>query len=113
MSTFVKESAAGTSRQPARPPAAFDAAKYEAMLDESDLSEAQKREFLETLWQIMVQFVDLGFGVHPLQSIPSDGQRRAISLDALLAGMVNSGLSKTENDAASRPHRAKGGKEES
>ena len=40
---------------------------YAAMLDESDWTEDQKRELVETLWSIVVAFVDLGFGVHPAQ----------------------------------------------
>ena len=42
---------------------------YGKYLDESDLSDTEKREFLETLWSIVVSFVDLGFGVHPLQQV--------------------------------------------
>jgi len=42
---------------------------YGKYLDESDLSDAEKHEFLETLWSIVVSFVDLGFGVHPLQQV--------------------------------------------
>jgi len=45
----------------------LDHALYERYLDESDLSEEQKQEFLQTLWNIIVSFVDLGFEVHPLQ----------------------------------------------
>lgn len=33
------------------------------------MSEAEKEEFLQALWQIIVSFVDLGFGVHPLQEV--------------------------------------------
>ena len=40
---------------------------YGKYLDESDLSDAEKREFLETIWSIVVSAVDLGFGVHPVQ----------------------------------------------
>ena len=42
---------------------------YEHYLAECDLTEDQKREFLETLWSIIVGFVDLGFGVHPVQQV--------------------------------------------
>lgn len=45
----------------------LDFARYEAMLDDPDLSEEQRLEFLETLWSIIVSFVDLGYGVHPMQ----------------------------------------------
>jgi len=40
---------------------------YGKYLEESDLSDAEKREFLETLLAIVVSAVDLGFGVHPVQ----------------------------------------------
>ena len=39
-----------------------DLEKYRHHLDEFDLTEEQKQELLITLWQIMTQFVDLGFG---------------------------------------------------
>lgn len=45
---------------------------YGKYLDESDMSDAEKREFLETLWSIVVSFVDLGFGVHPLQQVTNN-----------------------------------------
>ncbi len=47
----------------------IDYALYEHHLENSDLTEDQKREFLDTLWNIIVNFVDLGFGVHPLQHV--------------------------------------------
>lgn len=40
---------------------------YAKFLEDSEMNEAQKRELIESLWNIIVQFVDLGFGVHPLQ----------------------------------------------
>jgi len=48
-------------------PLTLDFAAYAPYLEECDMSEQQKREFLETLWSIMLSFVDLGFGVHPIQ----------------------------------------------
>ncbi|MGD1923369.1 MAG: hypothetical protein ACFB03_04160 [Paracoccaceae bacterium] len=42
-------------------------AKYQHFLDKADISEDQKAEFLANFWQIVVAFVDLGFGVHPVQ----------------------------------------------
>ena len=46
-----------------------DWSRYEQYLEDVDLPEAAKQEFLETLWSIIVTFVDLGFGIHPLQQI--------------------------------------------
>ena len=44
-----------------------DYEKYAHFLDDSELTEQQKQEFLQTLWNIIVEFVSLGFDVHPLQ----------------------------------------------
>jgi len=53
--------------QDTRPALTLDVALYEGYLEDSDLTEDQRRDFLEALWSILVGFVDLGFGVHPLQ----------------------------------------------
>ncbi len=47
----------------------FDYSAYAAYLSDTELSEDQKQEFLLTLWNLLLTFVDLGFGVHPLQQI--------------------------------------------
>ena len=52
---------------PARPVLTINWARYQKMLEESDINDAEKQEFLETLWNIIVAFVDLGYGIHPLQ----------------------------------------------
>ena len=46
-----------------------DVEKYQAFLDGSDMTDAQKEEFLQGMWSIIVSFVELGFGVHPLQEV--------------------------------------------
>jgi len=50
-----------------KPAITVDYEKYAHLLDDPDLSEDQKREFLQAVWNIIVGFVDLGFGVHPVQ----------------------------------------------
>jgi hypothetical protein len=50
-----------------RPVLTLDVSLYETYLAEGGLDEEQKREFLEALWTIIVGFVDLGFGIHPVQ----------------------------------------------
>ena len=45
----------------------LDYALYESYLEDSEWTDAQKREFLETMWSIIVQFVDFGIGIHPVQ----------------------------------------------
>lgn len=63
----------------AAPPAlGIDYACYEQYLAESGWNDAQKKAFLDTLWSIIVAFVDLGFGVHPIQQVggqPGDPMR--------------------------------------
>ncbi len=44
-----------------------DIEKYQAWLDDPDLSEADKEQIIQLLWQIIMCFVDLGFEVAPLQ----------------------------------------------
>lgn len=53
---------------PAPPKALLlDVKRYEAYLANSDLSDQDREEFLQALWSIVVEFVALGWGVHPLQ----------------------------------------------
>jgi hypothetical protein len=51
----------------ARPTLTIDVARYQEYLDGSDLTPEQKEEFLRAVWSIVVTFVELGYGVHPLQ----------------------------------------------
>lgn len=53
----------------ARPVIRVDVEKYQAFLDSADMTDAQKEEFLQSLWFIIVSFVEHGFGVHPLQEV--------------------------------------------
>ena len=46
----------------------LDVEKYEQYLAESDMTEAEKQEFLAALWDIIVSFVDMGFGIEPTQT---------------------------------------------
>lgn len=45
----------------------LDSAHYQQFLDDADITDAQKRELIETLWTIVIQFVDLGFGIEATQ----------------------------------------------
>lgn len=47
----------------------IDIERYQSYLDSADMSEADKRLFIEALWSIIMNFVDLGFGIHPLQEV--------------------------------------------
>ena len=56
-----------TEHPSALPSIGIDWDFYMQLLSESDAPDEQKRELIETLWNIVVAFVDLGFGVHPVQ----------------------------------------------
>lgn len=49
------------------PTLTIDVELYHHYLDNSGLSEAQKIEFLETLWDVVCEFAMMGFNVHPVQ----------------------------------------------
>lgn len=50
---------------------AFNASKYREHVDDLDLTEEEKLDFLQTVWSIMVAFVDLGFRVDSVTQILS------------------------------------------
>jgi len=51
----------------AEPEVTVNFANYREFLAEMDMTEAQKEEFLQALWDIVTGFVELGFGTHPVQ----------------------------------------------
>jgi hypothetical protein len=55
-----------------KPTLTLDMELYQHYLDDSDLSDAEKAELLETLWSIICEFVRLGFGVHPVQQVTQE-----------------------------------------
>ena len=63
---------------------------YGAYLENSDLSEAQQRDFIETLWSIVVSFVDLGFGIHPIQQALEQPPTQNTASPCGLNGELNS-----------------------
>lgn len=54
---------------PPRPSLSIDWEVYAAMLEDSDMPLDQQRELIETLWSIVVAFVDLGFDLNPVAQI--------------------------------------------
>lgn len=47
----------------------IDVEKYQAYLDDPDLSDDQKEQIVLAVFQIMSAFVQLGYGIHPLQEV--------------------------------------------
>ena len=64
---MTKVSSEVTKSKAGSPTLSIDWELYGKYLEESDLSDAEKREFLKTIWAIVVSAVDLGFGMHPVQ----------------------------------------------
>ena len=94
----------------------LDVARYEGFLAASDLTEDERREFLEALWTIIVSFVDLGFGVHPLQQVGLDvacGQNplKPDLAESVAANVVGSFSSMTQDDATQEARAGRNPKE--
>ncbi len=64
----------------------LDVEYYQSFLDDVDISGEQKQELIETLWNIVVQFVDLGFGIHPLQQAKAGDNEQTQRALAKLVG---------------------------
>lgn len=88
----------------ARPVLTVDVKKYEALLDDPDLSDAQKEEFLRALWSVVVTFVELGFGVHPLQEVcGQDSGMAFLSAKEAFDQVKSNELVETQDDRDSGP----------
>ncbi len=70
---------------------------YGKHLEESDLSDAEKREFLETIWSIVVSAVDLGFGVHPVQQATGNICEQQVEIAKFIAEQSASVLPSPKN----------------
>ncbi|MEM8575711.1 MAG: hypothetical protein AAGF48_13895 [Pseudomonadota bacterium] len=68
----------------------IDVERYQAYLDDPALSPAQKEQIIEALWSIMVHFVELGFGVHPIQQACGQLGETCVAADAASKDMLHS-----------------------
>ncbi|WP_317054528.1 hypothetical protein [Roseovarius rhodophyticola] len=57
----------------APPTLTIDWDAYLPFFEDEDISEEEKRELIEILWSITLSFVDLGFGLNPVQQICGEG----------------------------------------
>lgn len=83
----------------------FDPAPYMHYLNDADLNDAQKAELLETLWQIMVHFVDLGIGISPIQEVLDKSENQKSPLEAGFSAVVKS-TKNTTNKQKKKPRPA-------
>lgn len=83
-----------------------DYEKYLHFLEDADISDQDKREFLQTLCGIICEFVSLGFGVHPVQQAQKPcGKREEISAKPSLTApngveLRGKAIAKSIDDAA-------------
>ncbi len=59
----------------------IDVDYYKSYLDDMDIPEEQKRELVETIFSIVLQFVDLGFGIAPVQQAMNEGQKESKTIE--------------------------------
>ncbi|MFK7944157.1 MAG: hypothetical protein AB8B85_14765, partial [Paracoccaceae bacterium] len=73
----------------------------------SGASEAEKRELIETLWTIVMSFVDLGCEVSEGSAIGGDKESCGQNIDltaALRAAVLNSQISSSQDSRRQVPH---------
>lgn len=81
----------------------FDVAKYLGYVEGEDMSDAEAKALLEAIWQIVVAFVDLGFGLHPVQQTmdKSNKLKRSEDSDVVSLGSVHSDNNTIESEERS------------
>lgn len=75
-----------------------DYERYQHYLDNSDLSDEEKQQVIQALWDVIVNFVDLGIGVHPLQqtganNVDNSNVKQA-TFQAAFEGVANNQITK-------------------
>jgi hypothetical protein len=79
----------------------FDPAAFAHFVVDFDLTEDQRTELLQTLWVIMVGFVDLGFHIHPVQQACAAAGETALAPDsgAVLLSRISSKFNRKNSGA--------------
>ncbi|MEM6381319.1 MAG: hypothetical protein AAF739_01485 [Pseudomonadota bacterium] len=77
----------------------LDVDRYQALLDYPELTEDQRTQFLVTLWSIMVQLVDWGYGIHPVQQVPGSDAGDLAGSEALIASLFEDVASPETSDS--------------
>lgn len=94
----------------------FDYDLYAHYMDDEDLTEGEKREFMRSLWNLIVEFMSLGYEIHPLQQAqeacgklsksrtnpPDAGADRVQSRDQFLSNDFNDAADGKSPEAAER-----------
>jgi len=85
----------------------FNAQDYVAYVDDMDLTQEEAETLLRALWDIMMAFVDMGFGIHPVQEKAGDKNAETLKNTGLSAQSVlysdHSSLIENTKTARGRP----------
>ncbi|MEO0569529.1 MAG: hypothetical protein AAF066_17485 [Pseudomonadota bacterium] len=84
--------------------------EYLPYLENEDIPDIQKRILIESLWSIMLSFVDMGFGLSPHQGL---GENPDPKLAKSIADMVSSDQPKKTNNKKAAASFGKAAGEES
>lgn len=98
---------------PKLPSLTIDWELYASYLEDSDLTDDQKRDFIEALWGIVVAFVDLGFGTHPVQQACAQGSEKALISDADLLKLLETSTDSDNQNKGDEDDASPSAKEES
>lgn len=69
-------------KKSSRPTLSVDVDYFQTYLDDADIPDSKKRELVETVWNISVSFVDLGFGLNPVQQATQEKPKHAPELNS-------------------------------
>ena len=81
----------------APPTLTIDWDAYLPFFEDENISEEEKHELIEALWSIVVSFVDLGFGVHPVQQACGKSDDPLSDTPPDLLSLIQSELSEQED----------------
>lgn len=84
-----------------KPTLLLDIDKYQHHLDHCNLTPEEQEEFLHTVWNMVCDFVLLGFNIHPLQELSGDKTAETSALPTLMGDtMLSSLIANTEEKGA-------------
>lgn len=72
-----------------RPVMKINIEHYQRYLDDTNISDTDKEELLETLWSIICELVELGYGVHPLQENCGESNKEVANSSLLSPYMLD------------------------
>lgn len=92
----------------------YDAGAYRHLLPDAAMTEEEQTRFLDAMWSVVVSFVDLGFGRHPVQQAMDVSKSRAsLAADALAMVPCGTVFNDQSSIAAARRKTRTAGKKES